>query len=185
VQGAIMVGAVSQEATPRAARQITALLRDRHKIQAGMDDDFSIRDVTELTSAVSAGTMAVAALLAAVAAMSLLVGGIGITNIMLVSVTERTHEIGVRRAVGARRRSILGQFLAEAVVLSMAGGTVGIMLGVATAAVVAVRVGIAIPVSASVIGVALGFSAAVGIAFGLYPAQRASRLSPIDALRHE
>jgi putative ABC transport system permease protein len=185
VQGTVMVGAVSQSATQPAQRQITALLRDRHHLQPDTDEDFSIRDLTEITGAVTAGTTALAALLAAVAAISLLVGGIGIMNIMLVSVTERTREIGLRMAVGAKELNILAQFLAESVVLSLAGGSVGILLGFATAKAVAFRFGMAAPVTFEVVAIAVGFSAAVGICFGMYPARKASRMDPIAALRFE
>jgi putative ABC transport system permease protein len=166
-------------------RQITSLLRDRHRLQPGVDDDFSIHDLTEITGAVSAGTAAIAALLAAIAAVSLLVGGIGIMNIMLVSVTERTREIGLRMAVGARGRNVLAQFLAESVVLSVIGGSIGIVLGLATAKLVALQFDMAVPVNPVVVAVAVGFSAAIGMGFGLYPALKASRMDPIDALRFE
>jgi len=185
VQGTVMVGAVSQSVTQPAQRQITSLLRDRHHLQAGADDDFSIRDLTEITGAVTSGTTAVAALLAAVAAISLLVGGIGIMNIMLVSVTERTREIGLRMAVGAKGRNILAQFLTEAVVLSVVGGSIGIAFGVGTAEAVALRFDMAVPINLEVVLLAVGFSAMVGVGFGLYPARRASRMDPIDALRFE
>jgi putative ABC transport system permease protein len=185
IQGMVMVGAISQEATQAAQRQITALLRDRHRLEIGIDDDFSIRDLTEITGAVSAGTAAIAALLAAIAAVSLLVGGIGIMNIMLVSVTERTREIGLRMALGARGRSILAQFLTESVVLSVAGGCLGIALGVGATKLVALQFGLEAPANPIVIAIAVGFSAAVGIGFGLYPAIKASRMDPIDALRFE
>jgi putative ABC transport system permease protein len=185
IQGTVMIGATSQGATQTAQRQITALLRDRHRLQLGVDDDFSIRDLTEITGAVTAGTAAIAALLAAIAAVSLLVGGIGIMNIMLVSVTERTREIGLRMAVGAKGRSILAQFLAESVVLSVAGGAIGIALGIAAGKLVALRFGMAVPVNLGVIALAVGFSAAVGIGFGLYPAMKAARMDPMDAPRFE
>jgi putative ABC transport system permease protein len=185
IQGTVMIGATSQGATQTAQRQITALLRDRHRLQLGVDDDFSIRDLTEITGAVTAGTAAIAALLAAIAAVSLLVGGIGIMNIMLVSVTERTREIGLRMAVGAKGRSILAQFLAESVVLSVAGGAIGIVLGIAAGKLVALRFGMAVPVNLGIIALAVGFSAAVGIGFGLYPAMKAARMDPMDALRFE
>jgi putative ABC transport system permease protein len=185
VQGTVMVGATSQSVTQPAQRQITSLLRDRHHLGAGTDDDFSIRDLTEITGAVTSGTTAIAALLAAVAAISLIVGGIGIMNIMLVSVTERTREIGLRMAVGAKGRNILAQFLTEAVVLSVIGGSVGIALGIGTAEAVALRFDMPVPINPQIVLVAVGFSAAVGIAFGLYPARRASQMDPIDALRFE
>jgi putative ABC transport system permease protein len=185
IQGTVMIGATSQSVTQTAQRQITALLRDRHRLEPGSDDDFSIRDLTEITGAVAAGTAAIAALLAAIAAVSLLVGGIGIMNIMLVSVTERTREIGLRMAVGARGRSILAQFLAEAVVLSVMGGGIGIVLGLASTKVAASLLGMAVPVNVMVVGIAVGFSAAVGIGFGLYPALKAAQMDPMTALRFE
>ena len=185
IQGSVMIGAVSQGATQTAQRQITALLRDRHRLPSGVDDDFSIRDLTEITGAVTAGTTAIAALLAAIAAVSLLVGGIGIMNIMLVSVTERTREIGLRMAVGAKGRNVLAQFLVESIVLSVIGGSIGIVLGLTAAKVVALQFGMAVPVNPVVIATAVGFSAAIGLGFGLYPALKASRMDPIDALRFE
>jgi putative ABC transport system permease protein len=185
IQGQLMIGAISQEATQAAQRQISALLRDRHHLAAGADDDFSIRDLTEITGAVTAGTAAIAALLAAIAGVSLLVGGIGIMNIMLVSVTERTREIGLRMALGARGRTILAQFLTESVVLSVMGGSIGMGLGLGTAKLVAMQFGMAAPINLAVVAVAVGFSAMVGIGFGLYPAMKAARMDPIDALRFE
>jgi putative ABC transport system permease protein len=180
-----MIGAVSQDATQVAQRQVSALLRDRHHLQAGTDDDFSIRDLTEITGAVTSGTAALAALLAAIASISLLVGGIGIMNIMLVSVTERTREIGLRMAVGATGRNVLAQFLAEAVVLSVIGGAIGIALGLGTTEIVTLQFGWAVTLSPAVVAMAVGFSAAVGVGFGLYPALKAARMEPIDALRFE
>jgi putative ABC transport system permease protein len=181
IQGTVMIGATSQGATQTAQRQVTALLRDRHRLQPGVDDDFSIRDLTEITGSVTAGTAA----LAAIAAISLLVGGIGIMNIVLVSVTERTREIGLRMAVGAKGRNVLAQFLMESVVLSVIGGSIGIVLGLTTAKVVALQFGMAVPVNPVVIAGAVGFSAAIGTGFGLYPALKAARMDPIDALRFE
>jgi putative ABC transport system permease protein len=185
VSGPLLIGAVSQTATQAAQRQITALLRDRHHLQPGAEDDFSIRDLTEITGAVTAGTAAIAALLAAIAGVSLLVGGIGIMNIMLVSVTERTREIGLRMALGAKSRNILAQFLAESVALSVVGGAIGIGLGVAATKLVARQFGLSAPVNPLVVVVAVGFSTAVGVGFGLYPALKAARMDPIDALRFE
>jgi putative ABC transport system permease protein len=185
IQGTLMIGATSQGATQAAQRQITALLRDRHHLDRAADDDFSIRDLTEITGAVTAGTAAIAMLLAAIAGVSLLVGGIGIMNIMLVSVTERTREIGLRMALGARGRTILAQFLTESVVLSVVGGSIGMSLGLGTAKLVAMQFGMAVPVNPAVIAIAFGFSAVVGIGFGLYPAMKAAQMDPIDALRFE
>jgi putative ABC transport system permease protein len=185
IQGTLMIGATSQGATQTAQRQITALLRDRHHLDRGADDDFSIRDLTEITGAVTAGTAAIAMLLAAIAGVSLLVGGIGIMNIMLVSVTERTREIGLRMALGARGRTIMAQFLTESVVLSVVGGSIGMGLGFGTAKLVAMQFGMAVPVNPAVIAVAFGFSAIVGVGFGLYPAMKAAQMDPIDALRFE
>ncbi|HUK33265.1 MAG TPA: ABC transporter permease [Vicinamibacterales bacterium] len=185
VQGTLMISATSQDATQTAQRQITALLRDRHRLDRSADDDFSIRDLTEITGAITTGTAALAVLLAAVAGVSLLVGGIGIMNIMLVSVTERTREIGLRMALGARGRTILAQFLTESVVLSVVGGSIGMAGGITTAKLVASQFNLTVPISPAVVAVAVGFSAAVGIGFGLYPALKASRMDPIDALRFE
>ena len=185
INGQIVVGATSSAATTKAEQQVRNLLRDRHHIQPGQEDDFSVRNLTEMASAQQEGTKTLTALLASVAAVSLLVGGIGIMNIMLVSVTERTREIGVRMAVGARGINILAQFLVEALVLSLTGGLMGVALGLGTARYLAGQFGWPMLVRADVIGLAVGFSAFVGIAFGLYPAWKASRLDPIDALRYE
>jgi putative ABC transport system permease protein len=185
VPGVLFVGAASPDATAAAERQITALLRDRHHLAPGADDDFSIRNLTEMASATQEGTRTLTTLLAAIAAVSLLVGGIGIMNIMLVSVTERTREIGVRMAVGARPRDILLQFLVEALALSVAGGAIGVTLGVSAAAWLARTMGWPMLVRPDVITIAVVFSGLVGVGFGLYPAQKASRLDPIQALRFE
>jgi len=185
IAGAVFVSAVSADATERAQRQITQLLRDRHRLAEGQDDDFSIRNLAEMASAVQESTSTMTTLLAAIAAVSLLVGGIGIMNIMLVSVTERTREIGIRMAVGARPRAILAQFLVESITLSVTGGLVGVALGLFIASRLTAAFGWSTIVRPEVIAVAVGFSAAVGIAFGMYPARKASRLDPIDALRYE
>jgi putative ABC transport system permease protein len=185
IQGVIMVSAVSAEATTKAQTQITGLLRDRHHIQPGQDDDFQIRNMTEIANSVAAGAATLTALLASVAAVSLLVGGIGIMNIMLVSVTERTREIGLRMAVGAKPRHILAQFLVEALTLSVRGGIVGIALGLWTAQALARRFGWPMILRPEIILIAVGFSALIGVGFGLYPARKASLLDPIDALRYE
>jgi putative ABC transport system permease protein len=185
LQGTIMVRATSQEATARAQRQIVALLRERHHLGRGVDDDFSIRNLAELAAAQQEGTQTLTTLLAAIAAVSLLVGGVGIMNIMLVSVTERTREIGLRMAVGARRVDILTQFLVEALTLSIAGGLVGIASGLAVAEKLSQSFQWPLLIRPQITIIAVGFSALVGIGFGLYPARKASRLDPIEALRYD
>ncbi len=184
LSGSIYVTATSAEDTPRAQAAITALLRERHRLSSG-EDDFSIRNLSEVAGAQAAGTETMTSLLASVAAVSLLVGGIGIMNIMLVSVTERTREIGIRMAIGAKPRQILLQFLIEAVTLSLAGGLLGVLLGVGVSKWIAAKFGWATQIDPNVVVVAVAFSAFVGIAFGLYPARKASQLDPIDALRYE
>jgi len=185
VNGVLFVSAISSEATARAEAQITDLLRDHHHIQTSTDDDFSIRNLTEMANAQQEGTETMTTLLASIAAVSLLVGGIGIMNIMLVSVTERTHEIGLRMAVGAKPRDILAQFLVEALTLSLTGGLFGIALGLVGARRLALQFGWPTLVRPEIIAIAVGFSALVGVGFGLYPALKASRLDPINALRFE
>jgi putative ABC transport system permease protein len=185
IQGVVMISADAAAGTARAQKQITELLRDRHHIQPGADDDFSIRDLTEMAAASQQGTQTLTTLLASVAAVSLLVGGIGIMNIMLVSVTERTKEIGLRMAVGAKPSNILLQFLVEALSLSVAGGVIGIGLGVFAADSMATRFGWPMLVRPDIVAVAVGFSGLIGVGFGLYPARKASLLDPIDALRYE
>jgi len=185
LQGTIFVSATSDADTVRAQAAIQALLRDRHQLRESEDDDFQIRNLAEIASAQEEGTRTMTTLLASVAAVSLLVGGIGIMNIMLVSVTERTREIGVRMALGAKPRHVLAQFLIEALVLSVAGGILGIGLGVGLATLLGRRFDWPVLFQPSVIVVAAGFSALVGIVFGLYPARRASALDPVEALRHE
>jgi putative ABC transport system permease protein len=185
LQGTVFVQAVSNDATAKAQSEITALLRDRHRLPANSDDDFSIRNLSEIAGAQQEGTETMTTLLASVAAVSLLVGGIGIMNIMLVSVTERTREIGLRMAVGAKPFDILLQFLVEALVLSLVGGALGIGLGLAVAAWLASRFEWPMLVQPQVIVMSSVFSATVGIVFGLYPARKASRLDPIEALRYE
>jgi putative ABC transport system permease protein len=185
LQGSIMVAATSSDATSRAQLDITALLRERHHSAPGDDDDFSIRNLSEIASAQQQGTETMTMLLASVAAVSLLVGGIGIMNIMLVSVTERTREIGIRMAVGAEPHHILIQFLIEALSLSVAGGLIGVASGVGAATWLAARLQWPMLIQPDVIVVSVGFSALVGIVFGIYPARKASQLDPIDALRFE
>ncbi|HXJ23200.1 MAG TPA: ABC transporter permease [Polyangia bacterium] len=183
--GTIFIGAVSADATARAETQVSDLLRDRHHLPMGTDDDFSIRNLTEMANAQAEGTRTLTTLLASIAGVSLLVGGIGIMNIMLVSVTERTREIGVRMAVGATPFDILLQFLVEALTLAVAGGMVGVALGVFSAGRLAARFGWPTLIRPDVALIAVGFSGLVGVVFGLYPARKASRLDPIEALRFE
>jgi len=165
--------------------QVRALLRQRHRLQPGQDDDFSLRNLEEIASAQEASSRVLALLLAAVASVSLVVGGIGIMNIMLVSVTERTREIGLRMAVGARTRDILGQFLVEAVTLSLIGGLVGVAIGVGTAIGIAEFAGWRIVLSPESVVLAVAFAFAIGVFFGFYPARKAARLNPVEALRFE
>jgi putative ABC transport system permease protein len=183
--GMVLVSATSETDLPRAEKQITALLRDRHRLQDDAEDDFSLRNLTEMANAMQEGTQTFTLLLASIAAVSLVVGGIGIMNIMLVSVTERTREIGLRMAIGARPNQILLQFLIEAVALSLVGGLVGLALGVGVGLQLGKQFGWSIAFSPTVMATAVGFSALVGVVFGLYPALKASRLNPIDALRFE
>jgi putative ABC transport system permease protein len=185
VSGVIMISADPSAGTARAQRQISELLRDRHHLQPGADDDFSIRDLTEMAAASQQGTETLTTLLASVAAVSLIVGGIGIMNIMLVSVTERTKEIGLRMAVGAKPRNILAQFLVEALSLSIAGGLIGIALGLFVANWMATKFGWPMLVRPDIVAIAVGFSGLVGVGFGMYPARKASLLDPIEALRYE
>jgi len=165
--------------------QVRGLLRQRHRLQPGQDDDFSLRNLEEVAATQEASSRVLALLLAAVASVSLVVGGIGIMNIMLVSVTERTREIGLRMAVGARTRDILGQFLVEAVTLSLIGGLVGVALGTAAAFTVAQFAGWRIVLSAEAVLLAIAFALVIGVFFGFYPARKAARLNPVEALRFE
>ena len=185
IAGTIFVSAHSPEDAARAGRQISALLRERHHIGPDQDDDFSLRSLSELAAAQQEGTKTLTTLLASIAAVSLLVGGIGIMNIMLVSVTERTREIGLRMAIGAKPRNILEQFLVESLVLSLAGGLVGVSLGLVAARYLAARFDWPLLIRPDIIFLAVGFSGAVGVIFGLYPARKASLLDPIEALRFE
>ena len=181
----MMVKATSTTALEEAERQITALLRQRHRIGHGQENDFTVRNLTQMLQTAVNIARIMTVLLGAIASISLLVGGIGIMNIMLVSVTERTREIGIRIAVGARTWDIRLQFLMEAMTLSLIGGSIGIVLG--SAGSIAVSRAFELPSGISLIGllVSFGFSAAVGIFFGFYPAYKASLLNPIDALRYE
>jgi len=181
----IYVSAMDGVSTETVKGDIEGLMRERRRISSGKDDDFNVRDMQELVSTLTSTTKILTALLGAVAAVSLLVGGIGIMNIMLVSVTERTREIGTRLAIGAREREVLMQFLIEAVVLSSFGGIFGIILGLLGAALGAMILGMPFIVNPGIIVVAFVFSAAVGVIFGFFPARQAARLDPIEALRHE
>ena len=183
--GVIIAQAVDRESIGEAEREMVSLLRQRHRIGSGQEEDFSVRNLSEMLAVAEASTRVMSLLLGAIASVSLLVGGIGIMNIMLVSVTERTREIGIRLAVGARERDILVQFLIEAVSLSVAGGAVGILLGVGGSLLISRFAGWSTLISPGAVLVAFSFSAAVGIFFGFYPARKASRLDPIEALRHE
>jgi putative ABC transport system permease protein len=185
IAGQIMVGAHTASGTQAAERELRALLRERHQLAPNADDDFSIRNLAEMASAAAESTQTMTALLAGIAFVSLVVGGIGIMNIMLVSVTERTREIGVRMAVGARPGDILAQFLVESLVLSIVGGIVGVALGIGTAQQLSSRFGWSLMVRPDIVLLAVAISAAVGVVFGLYPARKASRLDPIEALRFE
>jgi putative ABC transport system permease protein len=185
VAGTLFVSATSSDATRRAQNQITSLLRDRHRLAPGAEDDFSVRNLSEIASAQEEGTRVLTALLASIAAVALLVGGIGIMNIMLVSVTERTREIGLRMSVGARPRDILLQFMVEALTLALTGGALGIAAGLVAGRGLAAHFQWPMIVDAGTVLLAVGFSAAVGLLFGLYPARKASRFDPIEALRYE
>jgi putative ABC transport system permease protein len=165
--------------------QVRQLLRQRHRLQPGQDDDFSLRNLAEVAAAQEASGRVLALLLAAVASVSLVVGGIGIMNIMLVSVTERTREIGLRMAVGARTRDILGQFLVEAVTLSLIGGLAGIGIGIGGAFAIAQFAGWRIVLAPEAVVLAVAFAFAIGVFFGFYPARKAARLNPVEALRFE
>lgn len=181
----ILVSARSSQDIKTAINEITILLRERHHIREGEPDDFNIRDMTEMTKALSSTSALMTKLLLCVALISLVVGGIGIMNIMLVSVTERTREIGLRMSVGARARDILRQFLVESVVLCLAGGAMGIVLGRSISIIITKLLHWPTEVSPMAIFVAVVVSATVGIVFGFYPAWKASKLDPIEALRYE
>ena len=181
----VMVSAKDGVETSKVQADIERILRERRNIAPGKEDDFSVRDMKQIAQTMAGTTAMLTGLLGAVAAVSLLVGGIGIMNIMLVSVTERTREIGIRLAIGALERQVLSQFLVEAVVLSLFGGLAGIMLGLGLALMATNMLQVPFIVDPMIIMVAFLFSAVVGIVFGYFPARRAARLDPIEALRHE
>jgi putative ABC transport system permease protein len=183
--GTILISSVSNQAVEQTQQEVSILLRQRHRIGQGQDDDFGIRTQTEMLEQANQQSATLSVLLWSIAGVSLLVGGIGIMNIMLVSVTERTREIGIRMAIGAKGRDIRAQFLIEAMVLALAGGVTGIFLGLLIQRLVAQFGGWPVSLQSQAILLAFGFSALVGIFFGFYPAQKASRLDPIEALRYE
>ena len=183
--GHMFASAFTASQIPAAQEEIAEIMRDAHKLKPGAEDDFFLRNQIEIIQAMSSTTRTMSALLAAIASISLLVGGIGIMNIMLVSVTERTHEIGIRMAIGARGADILSQFLVESIALSVMGGLVGLVCGYVGATLVARITGWNVVTPVSAVLIALGFSAAVGLFFGVYPARRAAGLRPVDALRYE
>ncbi len=181
----IGVSAASEREVTAAEEQVTELLRQRHRIRPGMDQDFFLFTQQEIASSAAETSKVMTLLLASIAAVSLMVGGIGIMNIMLVSVTERTREIGIRRAIGARRRDIMMQFLAESAFLSLAGGALGVALGIGAATLVTQLARWPTMIQPAAVMLAFGFSTAIGIFFGYYPALRASGLDPVEALRYE
>ncbi|MCC2112959.1 MAG: ABC transporter permease [Hyphomicrobiales bacterium] len=183
--GSLYISAQDDANTAKVQADIERLLRERRNIVSGEDDDFAVADMKQIAATQTATTTVLTILLGAVAGVSLLVGGIGIMNIMLVSVTERTREIGIRLAIGAQESQVLMQFLVEAVVLSLFGGVIGVVLGLGLAAAATVAMKIPLLFDAQIVVIAFGFSALVGVVFGYFPARRAAQLNPIEALRHE
>ena len=181
----IMAQATSEKAMDAAESAINELLRNRHRIGVGQDDDFTVRNLTAIAEAAASTTRIMSLLLGAIAAISLVVGGIGIMNIMLVSVTERTREIGIRMAIGARRRDVLWQFLIEALTLSLIGCGIGLVLGIGGASLVEYFAGLPVAVTPASVLMAVGVSFLIGVFFGFYPARRAASLDPIEALRSQ
>jgi putative ABC transport system permease protein len=185
VPGRIFVSAVSPDAIPRTRLEIAQLLRERHRLGPDDEDDFSTSSMAEMTSMLTSTQETVTLLLSSIALVSLIVGGIGVMNIMLVSVTERTREIGIRMAVGAQPADIMAQFLIEALVLAAVGGALGVLFGIGFGHLLAAKFGWTMATRTEIVIIALAVSAGVGVVFGLYPARKASRLDPIDALRYE
>ncbi len=183
--GQILASTASTKDIPAAIGEITAIMRESHELGSNEPDDFTVRDQTAIAAAATSTTSVMTGLLAAIASISLIVGGIGIMNIMLVSVTERTREIGIRMAIGARGSDVLTQFLIESIVMSVLGGIVGLAVGVGGASLLARITGWAVATPMSAVLLAVGFSAAVGVFFGYYPARKAASLNPIQALRYE
>jgi putative ABC transport system permease protein len=183
--GQILASTFSPDDIPAAQEEIKGIMRESHKLGDGGDDDFTVRNQTEIAEAATSTTRVMSGLLAAIASISLLVGGIGIMNIMLVSVTERTREIGIRMSIGARGSDVLTQFLVESVVMSLLGGIIGLAAGFGGAALLGHLTGWTTSTPASAVLIAVGFSAAVGVFFGYYPARKAAALNPIQALRYE
>ena len=181
----ILVSATSPDDIAAAQAEVRSIMRESHRIAEGDEDDFTVRNQTEIASAAQGTTKIMTWLLASIAGVSLIVGGIGIMNIMLVSVTERTREIGIRMAIGARGSDVLTQFLVESIVMSVLGGAVGLAVGVGGAQLVAHFTGWSTAVPVQAVALAIGFSAAVGVFFGYYPARKAAALDPINALRYE
>jgi putative ABC transport system permease protein len=179
------VSAVSAKSTSAAQKEITELLRQRHKLAPNQEDDFNVRNLTDIADAADQSSAIMTKLLASIAGVSLLVGGIGIMNIMLVSVTERTREIGIRMAIGARSGVIRRQFLIESITLSLVGGVIGVLFGIGTSITISSTLHWPTSVSPISVIVAVAFSVFVGVAFGYYPARKAAALDPIDALRYE
>lgn len=181
----LYIQAVDEKSIDLAQEEVTSILRKRHHLEPGAAEDFSVRNLQAVMATAEATTQTITVLLGSIAAISLLVGGIGIMNIMLVSVTERTREIGIRKAIGAKKRDILLQFLVESVVISLVGGVMGIFVGIAGAWLISAIAGWNTLISFGSVSLAFGFSMAIGVFFGIYPAQKAASLDPIEALRYE